>query len=135
MTSTPPPMPTQPPPVPAQPTFRREDLREIAQRQKVILLCVLVYIIIAVLNAINPMGLQPVIRGLILFAAGIVALVFVILLASKLYPSATCTLLCILVLIPLIGLVSLLIINGKATRVLKENGIHVGIMGANLSKL
>lgn len=41
----------------------------------------------------------------------------------------------ILTLIPCIGLIVLLVINGKATGVLRENGIGVGLLGANLSKL
>ncbi len=44
----------------------------------------------------------------------------------------------ILLFIPLVGLLTLLILNGKATRLLREGGIRVGLMGAsreNLEKL
>ena len=36
-----------------------------------------------------------------------------------------------LALIPLIGLISLRVVNGKATRILRVNGIKVGLLGAN----
>jgi hypothetical protein len=39
----------------------------------------------------------------------------------------------ILTLIPCIGLIALLIINGKATAVLKNHGIKVGFFGARAS--
>jgi hypothetical protein len=40
----------------------------------------------------------------------------------------------ILTLIPLIGLIVLLVINGKATKVLRANGHRVGLLGASLSE-
>jgi hypothetical protein len=41
----------------------------------------------------------------------------------------------ILTLIPLVGLIVLLIVNGKATNLLREDGIHVGLLGARMSDL
>lgn len=41
----------------------------------------------------------------------------------------------ILTLIPCIGLIVLLIINGKATSILKQNDVRVGLIGANMSDL
>jgi hypothetical protein len=40
----------------------------------------------------------------------------------------------ILILIPVIGLIMLLIINAKATGILKARGYTVGFMGASLSQ-
>jgi hypothetical protein len=42
-------------------------------------------------------------------------------------------LLALLALIPCVGLIGLLIINGKATSVLKDYGIRVGLLGAKMS--
>ena len=41
----------------------------------------------------------------------------------------------LLALIPCIGLITLLIINSKATSILRRNGIRVGFLGANLADL
>lgn len=72
----------------------------------------------------------------ILFAAGIVlivvAAVFVAQLAMELYGKGPGIIFGILTLIPLVGLVVLLIVNGKATSVLKENGLDVGLLGAKV---
>ena len=39
----------------------------------------------------------------------------------------------ILAFIPLVNLIALLILNGKATKTLKANGIKVGLMGARMA--
>jgi hypothetical protein len=57
------------------------------------------------------------------------------LLAIKVYSPRFVVLLAILMLIPGIGLVVLLVVNGKATRILEQNGIRVGLLGANLSEI
>jgi hypothetical protein len=66
---------------------------------------------------------------------GIASTVFVFLLATKVYSQGTGIVLAILTLIPCIGLIVLLIINAKATTILKKHGIGVGLLGANSSDL
>jgi hypothetical protein len=41
----------------------------------------------------------------------------------------------ILSLIPFFGMIFLLIVNGRATRVLRRNNIRVGLLGANPSQI
>ena len=65
----------------------------------------------------------------------LVGMVFVFLLAIKVYSTGIGVLLGILALIPCIGLLVLLVVNIKATGILKKNGIKVGLLGANLSKI
>ena len=48
----------------------------------------------------------------------------------KVYGTGLGIFLGILCLVPLIGLIVLLAVNGKETRVLKQNGIKVGLLGA-----
>ena len=108
----------------------REDLRSVAKSQKGILVCILLYIIAVVLQLILPDELALIVAAGVL-VVGIAATVFVFQLAIKVYGSGAGILLGILTLIPVIGLLVLLIINGKATRTLKANGIKVGLMGAN----
>ena len=113
-------------------------IREIAGRQRVLILCILacivLYVAFIVLRNILPAP-EPLILGpiaLLLLAADITACVFVFLLTTKLYGTGVGILLGILTLIPCIGLIVLLIVNGKATAILKQNGIKVGFLGATL---
>jgi hypothetical protein len=74
----------------------------------------------------------------ILFIIGSVVLsiagtVFVFMLAMKVYSTGLGIFLGLLTLIPCVGLICLLIVNGKATAVLQANGIHVGLLGADPS--
>ena len=110
------------------------DLLSVAQYQKGILVCILIYII----AVIAQFALPPEMRlflGIGVVALGLVAAVFVFLLAIKVYGAASGILMGVLSLVPLLGLVILLLINGKATTVLKQNGFEVGLLGANLAEV
>ena len=67
--------------------------------------------------------------------ASVTGAVFVFMLSLALYNTATGVILGILTLIPLVGLIVLLIINGKATKVLRDHGIQVGLMGAKTNQI
>ncbi len=112
----------------------REDLRSVAKFQKGILVCILFQLV----AMIGQLALPPEIRLLISVAVlvvGIVSGVFVFMLAIKVYGTALGVLLGVLSLVPCMGLIVLLVVNGKATSVLKQNGIKVGLLGANLSAI
>ncbi len=111
----------------------REDLRSVAQYQKGIIFCILYYLI-AVIGLAVPTPLRPIIL-LSLLVAVLVGTVFVFKLAIKIYSTRVGVLLGILTLIPCIGIIVLLVVNGKATGILKQNGIEVGLLGADLSQL
>jgi hypothetical protein len=110
------------------------NLRDIATKQKGIILCILAEIVIFVLQFFIPLGLRPIL-GLVYLCAAIAATVFIFMLATTIYSTGVGVVLGILTLIPLIGLIVLLIVNGKATNILKEHGIHVGLLGANLKSV
>lgn len=112
----------------------REDLRSVAKYQKGIILCIAVYLIAVIGQFLVPPDLRPFI-GFIVLAVGLAGAVFVFLLAIKVYGTGLGILLGILSLVPLLGLVVLLIVNGKATGLLKQNGVKVGLFGANLSSI
>ena len=57
------------------------------------------------------------------------------LLAIQLYGIVGGILMGVLTLVPCLGLLLLLLINEKATRVLRQNGIRVGLLGADPSQL
>ncbi len=112
----------------------REDLRSVARFQKGILVCILIYLIAVIGQFALPPEIRPLV-GLGVLVVGLVGAVFVFLLAIKVYGTALGIVLGILSLVPLIGLIVLLIVNGKATGVLKQNGINVGLLGADLSAI
>ena len=114
--------------------MNRADLRNVATYQRIILVCILAYIILVILNFALPTTLQLVI-GIVAIGLSLTATICVFLLATKVYSTGLGVLLAILTLIPIIGLIVLLIINGKATSVLRAHDIPVGFLGADLSKL
>jgi hypothetical protein len=121
---------TQPPPVPDEPQADEgTDLRFVASKQKGIITCILLYLLVVLVRFVMPPRLDA-----ILLAAGgviaIVAAVFVFQLSVRLHGKGLGILFGILTLVPLVGLVVLLVVNGKATALLKENGWQVGFLGA-----
>lgn len=120
--------PQTPPPV-ETPGMPRENLRAIATRQKGVLVCLLVYIVAVVARLLLH---QPAL-GYVVGVAGVASSVFVFMLAIRLYGTGVGVLLGVLTLVPLLGLIVLLIVNGKATSTLKSHGIAVGILGADMN--
>ena len=112
----------------------REDLRSVAKYQKGVLICILVQLVSIVAQFLVPPQVQGVL-GIGVLVVGLVGAVFVFLLSMKTYGTGLGILLGILALAPCIGLIVLLIVNGKATKVLKQNGIQVGLLGANTSAI
>lgn len=117
---------------PAEPpdqSLSHDDLQTIAGRQKGIIVCILIYLLALPTQFLLPEELRALL-GLGVGVVMIVGAVFVFLLATKLYGTGLGVLLGILALIPLLGLIVLLIVNGKATNTLKSHGIAVGLLGA-----
>ena len=63
---------------------------------------------------------------------GIIQIYFIYKLAAAVRSSAAWVYI-ILAFIPLVGLLGLLHINGKATKILQTNGIKVSLMGARMA--
>jgi hypothetical protein len=107
-----------------------DDLRSIAKLQKGIMICLLCYVV-AIVALVLVRG-SPVLLGIdavFIVIVGITATVFVFLLAMKVYEGATGIILGILSLF--CGLIILLIVNQKATSILRSKGVGVGFLGAN----
>lgn len=127
--STPPPTLGYAPPPPTA-AGARADLHTIASRQRALMLCILAYIGLVIAQfALPPEGRM--ILGIVALAVSVTAAVFVFMLSLAVYNTAAGIILGILTLIPLIGLFVLLIINGKATGILRKHGVHVGFLGAD----
>ena len=112
----------------------RDDLRRVAVYQKGILVCILIYFV----AVFGQFALPEQVRLFLAIGSLCVALagaVFSFLLAMKTYGTGLGILFGILCLVPLVGLFILLVVNGKATGVLKQNGIKVGLLGADLSTI
>ncbi len=107
----------------------RKRIRDIAWRQRIILYCILIQVILYAATFMVPPEFQPLLAIPLLLTI-LVAAFELCFLAMGLYGVATGILATLLTLIPLIGLIVLLIVNGKATSILRENGIEVGLLGA-----
>ena len=109
------------------PEAANAHIERVASGQKMIIFAILVHISSVILQiAVHP-----------LFAVlGLVALVLsfvgIIKLALGLGSSLIMKILYLLLMfIPLINLITLLVLNGRATKVLRESGYKVGLLGAS----
>jgi hypothetical protein len=101
--------------------FTQQELLEVANYQKNILWLIL----ISMAASLIPYAT---------ILTGIIQLYFIFSLAVAARSSAAWLYL-VMGFIPLFNLLSLLHINGKATRILQSNGIRVGLMGVNPTDL
>jgi len=122
---------------------KKKELRTIAVFQKYLIICVLIEIVayIGLLGASGAAGPTP--RGpalavallflLVLLVSGVAGMVYACMLANKVYSVVAAVLVVILNFIPCLGLIALLVVNGKATSILRDKGYDVGFLGADLS--
>jgi hypothetical protein len=136
MSQVPPSMPPGPPHGLgyAPPPQAGTDLRTIALRQRAVMYCILAYLLLVVCQFALPPGLRWIL-GLAALAVSVAAAVFVFMLALAVYNTGTGVVLGILTLIPIVGLIVLLVINSRATNILRRHGIRVGLMGADPSTI
>jgi predicted RNA-binding Zn-ribbon protein involved in translation (DUF1610 family) len=130
---------------------KKKEMKSIATLQKYLLISILLMIlsyigyiaaIVVNLPAQQP-GQPPNLKGpaiamigvlaLVLLATSLASLILSVLLSSKLYGTGGAILVFFLQFVPCVGLITLLVVNGKATSVLKEKGYTVGFLGADLS--
>jgi predicted RNA-binding Zn-ribbon protein involved in translation (DUF1610 family) len=122
-----------------------EKVKQIAREQKNLMYCILFYLIASIGSGVvnasagpgprNEPSIIGLVVGLVALVAIIAAVVFVIRLAAKLYSTGMAIVYGILTIIPCVGLIIMLVVNGAATKLLKENGVKVGFMGADMSQL
>jgi hypothetical protein len=123
---------------------KKKQLRTIAFYQKYLIRCVLIQIVIYVGSLVLSAAARPLPQGpalavgllllLALLVAGVAGTVFACMLANKIYGVGGAVLFAILSLIPCLGLIALLVVNSKATGLLRERGYTVGFLGAHLSE-
>ena len=134
--------PYQPPVTPPSPdSGRRGDLRLIALAQKNVLYVILVRLILIpvylglAIGMQNQPGVAQPIIGVIDIVVAIVALIVIYQLAARVYSPVLGIVFAVTQCIPCVGLIMLLVVNGKATSLLQAEGIRVGLMGADMSQL
>jgi hypothetical protein len=115
-----------------------ERIVGIARNQRMILLVLLAYLVAAWLAsaAASPgadTGAQFAF-GLVALCTVIASLVFAVRMANALRPG-TGVLYAVLLLVPLVNFITLLVLNGRATRELKAAGLNVGFLGVTSSEL
>jgi len=112
----------------------REKLRRVARYQRWVLYAllgqILVYVLMLLLYGAGFYGTGGAISYLFLPLA-IFSMVAIFLLGKELIHVALAAICTVLMILPCISLLVLLVINGRATRLLQQHGVKVGLMGAN----
>ncbi|MCE9546636.1 MAG: hypothetical protein K8T25_14235 [Planctomycetia bacterium] len=108
------------------------DLRKVARCQRGLIGCILLQLISLPLAWTLPEETATVF-ALTYFFVGMLSTVFVFLLAIRVYGVFSGIVAGILVFLPCLGLLEMLALNGKATAILRSNGIRVGLMGAKMA--
>ena len=100
------------------------------------MLCILGQVGVAVLNGIATAGKIPAL-SIVDLVLGLGVLVFMIISVTRLAKALGLSpvLYAILMFIPCVSLLVLLSINGKATANLKQAGIKVGLLGADINSI
>lgn len=112
----------------------RSQLRAIATYQKGIIVCILLNIcLFAASFMIEQEDRIYLLIGYVPIA--LVSLACVFMLATNVYGPTVGILLGLMMILPCFGLITLLVVNQKATSILKNHGIHVGLFGANTSRI
>ena len=104
-----------------------EDIEKVRTGQKTILWAIVLNIGGTLLNfAVPLLGVLAALAALVMSFVGIVRLG-----AGLGYSTAARVGLCILMFVPLVNLITLLIVNSRATSRLRDAGYKVGLMGAS----
>jgi hypothetical protein len=110
------------------------DFRSVASKQRGLMICILGYIVISLIYFVARPDLRSFLSSIALCVV-LAGTVYVFVLATALYNTGTGILLGILSLMPILGLIVLLILQSKANRLLKANGIRIGLMGADMDQV
>ncbi|WP_411825430.1 hypothetical protein [Luteolibacter sp. AS25] len=109
-----------------------ESIEKVRTGQKFIIYGILLNIAVIPLNLMSES--QPLL-GVIALISGLASLVLAVIgiirmSAGLSYGVGFRLLFCALIIIPLIGLITMAVLNGKATKFLRDSGHKVGLLGA-----
>jgi len=111
-----------------------QKLEYVAKSQRLLLHTLLVYLGLIVCMFIVPASAVIIIQFFAL-AAAIIMVFTVANIATKVFNIFSGVILALLMLVPLINLLILGVVNGRATKLLRENGYDVGVLGARSAPL
>ena len=106
----------------------------VARHQRGLNLCMLVYVACIVFFKVAPEGPARTVAAFLSLAVLVLAGVFVVLLASKLYSTVFAVVVGVLTLVPCGGILYAAYLSRQATTLLRRNGYTVGLLGADLSQ-
>jgi predicted RNA-binding Zn-ribbon protein involved in translation (DUF1610 family) len=123
---------------------KKKELRTIAVYQRYLMISLLILITGNIVSYVSQRAVAnappaPAMLVLILLialvavTAWVAGIVFAVMLANKVYNVAAAIFVGILSIIPCVNFITWLVVSGKATRMLKDKGIEVGFLGADLS--
>lgn len=114
------------------PSAQRPALPKVASGQRLIIHAILLNILAGILGAAVGGEVVAALVGLVAIVALVVGLVGLVRLASGLgYSISWRVFLIVLMLIPLINIITLLVLNSRATKALRAGGYKVGLGGAS----
>jgi hypothetical protein len=111
----------------------RDKLRRVAKYQQWVIYALLANICANIASIAAGQADLAIRMGILVVALAIAvfAMVAIFLLANELYNAGIGVLCAVLMIVPCISLITLLVVNGKATGYLQQNGVKVGFMGVN----
>lgn len=110
---------------------RTPDLVQVVDKQKLVIWAMIVGLIVEIPILIFAATVPKLGLPLALFYIAFRTVVSIQLGLASFREPAIAVFLGLMTIVPLFGLIILLIINGKATSILKANGVDVGLMGGN----
>lgn len=122
------------PPSPASEAVDHSRVFAVARRQRALNLCMLAYVACMVSFKLAPEGPARTLAAFASLVVLVLAAVFAVLLASKLYSTAIAIVVGVLTLVPCGGMVGAAYLSSQATALLRRNGYTVGLLGADLSQ-
>ena len=104
-----------------------ENIEKVASGQKLIIYAILIAILAAVLQiAVHPAFV------ILSLATTVLSIIGLVKLSSGLGKSTgMIVVLAVLMIIPMVSIITLLVLNSQAIKVLKDSGYKVGLMGAS----
>lgn len=109
----------------------------IAKAQRGLMLCILGYLVsLLLLFAVGQMESELIfLPGVLLLASSLGGLVFLIMLAYRLWGVVLAIVVGLCFLIPLVGLLLMFLVSGQASRLLKKAGFKIGLLGADIGQI
>jgi len=115
----------------------KEKLRTVAKWQRAVICALLANIVINIVLMSFRDGevLAPLLILGLAFVVVLIAVASIALLANELYGTGLAVLCAVLMFVPCISLITMLIVNQKATGFLQSHGVKVGFLGVNPDRI